>query len=1101
MIDPALRLGAAVVGTACRLWIGDIPFATDVTASVTDLIRTRVSGVLERRRLERRFEDFQEEIAKRVLDHLEHEFRGLPDNEREAAVLAVADTFERADLDNRALFEQDLDPLFLERHLRRWTPRITRDLGSAAVGVYDRVLPECCAYVMATLKTLPDFHAEAFTELLRRDRIILDQLAEILDRLPRAGAEEDATDATEAAFVTAYRRKAAERWDVLELFGTDAHTRAYPLTVAYLSLNVSFPSSFADADTDADSRSIGWERRRGGVQRVEEALSGADRLFLRGPAGAGKTTLLHWLAVRASREDFPDELASWRGLIPFVIPLRRYVDQDLPEPEEFIRTTGRHLAAEAPRGWIHRVLDAGRAVLLVDGVDELPGPQRENARRWLRDLVRDYPRCRFVVTSRPAAAGEDWLAREDFVSAELEPLRDADISAFIRSWYEAVRSDTADAEARERLTVYERELTEKVLAQRHLSGIASTPLLCALLCALYRDRRTALPRDRMEVYEAALSMLLKERDEQRGIHVEGARLSRTEKILLLQELAKWLVLNGATDAPHDVARRRIEHIAASLHRAGGDPDEVFDHLVVRSGLLTSPAVDRVSFIHRTFEEYLAAKALVEDDSLPMLVNHAHDDQWREVVVMAAGHARPQQREELIRGLLDRADQDGPHGDLLLTVAFACLETSPLLSPGLRDEVERRVAGILPPRTDEQVSALIAMGEPALRLLADTPIRDATEAVNTVETASGIGGAASIPIIARAARFDDRRAWNAVEDAWHADPSAEFAQQVFPHRPHDRHEFISPAVLFPLVSEYMPNITLLQLTGGGTTGLHGLHGLGALRVLALHSQRDDAWHVDLAPLKGMRPTVVLLSLAGATTTGSITPAAGHPLEQLILRGARRVHDVETLATFPLLHSLHMADELPLPPLSRVLPVGRPLQHLVLARIEEHTDLRVLADVEHGVRRLSLDDWPHLGSLAGIESVADRLTSLDCINSRSVARDPTDLGALVSAAKLTRLRLSEAIADANVHVLAALSALAELEIVYSGIRRPARSVAEIPGLRTLWLSGRGPVDIRDVAGIPDLTIVAPGVVPSEVAGANLLGPGSELVVDPTVLPRAG
>ncbi|MFC3996302.1 NACHT domain-containing protein [Nocardiopsis sediminis] len=1092
MIDPALRLGAAVVGTACRLWVGDIPFATDVTASVTDLIRERVSGRLERRKLERRFEDFEEAVAQRVLGYLEHEFRGLPENEREAAILAVADTFERAELNNRDLFERDLDPLFLERHLRQWAPRITRDLSSAGIGVYDRVLPECCAYVMATLTTLPDFHAEAFTELLRRDTIILDQLAEILERLPRATADGIGDDA-EAAFVTAYRRKAAERWDVLELFGTDAHTRMYPLTPAYLSLNVTFPSSFT-GDVDATSSKFEWKRPRRGVQRVEEALAGVTRLLLRGSAGAGKTTLLHWLAVRASRDDFPNELASWHGLIPLVIPLRQYVGKELPEPEEFIRNTGRHLAAEAPKNWIHGLLGAGRAVLLVDGVDELPGPQREKARHWLRDLVRDYPLCRFVVTSRPAAADEDWLTREDFVSAELEPLRDSDISAFIRSWHEAVRSDTADAEACERLTSYERELTEKVLGQRHLRNIASTPLLCALLCALYRDRHTALPRDRMEVYDAALSMLLKERDEQRGIHVEGAQLSRTEKVLLLQELAKWLIQNGASDAPYATARRRVAHILASLHRVGGEPDEVFDHLLIRSGLLTSPAVGRVSFIHRTFEEYLAAKALVEDDSLPMLVNNAHDDQWREVVVMAAGHARPQQREELIRGLLDRADRAETFGDVLLAVAFSCLETSPLLSPEVREQVERRVSGILPPRTPAQVQALITMGESALRLLADTPITNSLEAEGTIQTASEIGGAESIPIIARASVLPDPTAWIAVEGAWHAYLSAEFAQQVFPHWPHHRRDFTSPAAQFPLVSEYMPHVKQLHLTGGGTTGLHGLHNLKALQTLILHSQPDDAWHVSLTPLTGVLPTLLSLSFTGATRTRSIAPAFDHPLEHLTLRGAQEVQDIELLATFPRLRQLAVVEELPLPPLSRILPAGQPLQHLVLARINGYTDLRVLEGLEPGVRRLSLDDWPHLHSLIGIEAVADRLTTLDCINSGTVAREPTDLAALISAAKLTQLRLSEAIADANARVLASLPALTELEIVYSGTRRPARSVAAIPGLRILRLAGRGPVDLRDLAGIPNLTVELHLRELQEVIGADFLGAGSRVVRTP-------
>src|SRR5699024_9946769 len=155
---------------------------------------------------------------------------------------------------------------------------------------------------------------------------------------------------------------------------------------------------------------------------------------------------------------------------------------------------------------------------------------------------------------------------------------------------------------------------------------ATTPLLCALLCALYRDQHTALPRDRMEVYDAALRMLLKDRDQQRGI-VEGVDLSRQELVLLLQQLAKWLVVNGSSDAPVATAERQVARELAAMHRVEASSEEVFAHLLVRSGLLHSPTVDRVSFLHRTFEEYLAAEALVAEDSFPLLVKRAHDDQW------------------------------------------------------------------------------------------------------------------------------------------------------------------------------------------------------------------------------------------------------------------------------------------------------------------------------------------------------------------------------------------------------------------------------------------------------------------------------------------
>lgn len=285
MYDAALKLGTAVVKAACGIWLGD-PITTSAATTVVDLVQARVTDGREQRRLKRKFEEIEEAVTDQILEQLEHEFRGLADNEREAAVLAVADSFERAGLTDQVLFEQDLDPLYLERYVRGRAVGVTRDLGATGVGLYDRLLPEACAYVMATLTTLPRFQAGAFAELLRRESLILRQLEEVLDRLPRRveGGEENGEAAAEAAFVTAYRRKAAERWDVLELFGTDANTRRYPLTLAYLSPKVE--------KQDLRTTNEPGFPYNPDENRIERVPGTHTRTFLRGPAGSGKTTLL-----------------------------------------------------------------------------------------------------------------------------------------------------------------------------------------------------------------------------------------------------------------------------------------------------------------------------------------------------------------------------------------------------------------------------------------------------------------------------------------------------------------------------------------------------------------------------------------------------------------------------------------------------------------------------------------------------------------------------------------------------------------------------------------------------------------------------------------
>ncbi|MGW8528950.1 NACHT domain-containing protein [Nocardiopsis sp. NPDC055824] len=1071
MYDAALKLGAAVVKAACGLWLGN-PLAQSAATTVVDLVQAKVAGKRDRRRLERRFAEIEESIADRVVGQLEHEFHGLDDNEREAAVLAVADAFERAGLTDRTLFEQDLDPLHLERYVRERSPGATRDLGGPAVALYDRVLPEACAYALATASALPRFQAGAFTELLRRESLVLEHLEEVLDRLP--GRAEGRTEDPGTAFTTAYLRKAAQRWDVLELFGADVGTRSYPLSLAYLSLRVSREPGHPQPG----------DRYETGDSSVEQVLAAHPRTFLRGPAGSGKTTLLRWVGVRASRGDFPEEMASWNGLVPFLVPLREYVGRDLPEPAEFVRHTGRHLADRVPPGWVTGLLAEGRAVVLVDGVDELPRGQRESARRWLRDLLTDFPSCRYVVTARPGAAGARWLDAEGFAGADLQPLGDGDVRAFVHHWHEAVRSGTADADERALLTRHEHELGRKVTGQRHLRAIASTPLLCALLCALYRDRRTVLPRDRMEVYEAALAMLLKDRDQQRGI--EGVDLSRRELVLLLQELARWLVVNGSSDAPVETARRQVARSLASMHRVEQAPEEVYTHLVVRSGLLHTPTADRVSFLHRTFEEYLAAKALVEEDSFPLLVRNAHDDQWHEVVVMAAGHATPAQREELIRGLLDRSDRVRAHRDRLLIVAFACLETSPQLSRVLGEEIRERVRGILPPRTHAHVHALSLLGEFALPLLREIPPANARQAEKVIEAASAIGGPDTVPVIGRALDFGSERVFVAALRAWWENQTKELADVFLSQAGARRENYYIPVPAddIDLLVRHLPERARVCIQGRTGDGIGGIVRLPHTTSVELRGRDHHEWHgIDLAPLREL-PALRSLGMDGVTSARSVAPLARTPLAGLSLSHPDRTRDLELLRDSESLTHLEFGLALPALPLSEISPPGVTSFSCANMRLG---DLSYLAGAPGTLTKVGVRDCSGFQSLDGLESQKESLTQF-VYRAQENAQD-LDLSDLVRFENLTHLRLDVRTATENQRWISKIPRLKFLSLNFRDSPAVAPSwVRDIPGLHTLSLPCPGSLDIRPLAGARGLTVRA--FSRTRVIGADLLGEGSSL-----------
>ena len=622
----AISLGVVVVKSASKIWLGDRPFAADVTSDLVDALAGRVTSTFDRRRISRFFEDCADIVARRLASLMDAEFGSVPDNERAAALLAVGDTFARTALTDEALFRADLDARLVERQLR---PNIAPVLGQALLSeggeqVYWLVLRESCAYLVEVVTTLPKFQAGALTELLRRDTSILATLTRILDRLPERRDVDD--------FAADYCRVVANKLDRMELLGVtlaDANRR-YPLSIAYIDLSVvrrGRGGLLAAEEKDTASS---------GARRAESVLAGEHRALVTGPAGSGKTTLLQWFAVRSARGDFAGPLAALNGTVPFFIPLRRYVDRELPAPQDFPRAVGAHIADEMPQGWVHQLLRAGQALVLVDGVDEMPEGQRDRVRAWLTELVETFHSVRCVITSRTAAIGEGWLDRLRFTTTELQQMSRTDVAEFVSQWHAAVGAEVLDADEKAGLAGYERSLLAAIDTDRHLRALAVSPLLCALLCALNRERRTHLPADRMETYSAALDMLLDRRDAERGITASGVSLTRSDKVQLLQDIAFWLVRNGWSDAPAERVVGQIARTAQQLRGNGVDPQDVFRSLLERSGLLREPVVGRIDFVHRTFQEYLAGKAVVENDEIGLLVKNAHDAQWREVVVMAAG---------------------------------------------------------------------------------------------------------------------------------------------------------------------------------------------------------------------------------------------------------------------------------------------------------------------------------------------------------------------------------------------------------------------------------------------------------------------------------
>lgn len=590
-----------------------------------------------------------------------------------------------------------------------------------------------------------------------------------------------------AEFEQRYRSYIADVHGELSIFGLNfslPENAQWPLDSAYISLElVRREEEWVEPGhrdpVGGDLGSPAMDERA----RVEVALHGRRRVLLRGLAGSGKTTLMQWLAVNAARDSFDDRLTHLRGRVPFMLPMRTLVrSASLPAVGDLITAAGHPLTP--PEGWVDAVLNEGRGLLLVDGVDEMPQEDRARTRDWLVKLITAYPDNVVVVTTRPTAVDEGWLDRKGFTEFQLLPMNERDVAEFVRRWYKAAGSMSVSSAKRGQLEALRDQLLDSLPRKRDLARLATNPLMCAMICALHRDRRGFLPDSRMKLYGDALTMLLVRRDQERAVAApEGLVVSEEAQHKLLQEIAYWMIRNGLAEAEHQQVIDLIGRLLPAMPQVG-TPDrapDVFRFLLHRSGLLRAPAPQTVAFVHRTFLDYLGARAAVDAQDINLVATHAHEPQWEDTVRMAVGHARDSEAATLLKKLVELGDRAAGNSRHLHVrfhlLAAASLEHATSLDPEVRAMVKQRAAALVPPKDTWEAGQLAEVGPIVLELLPGPAGLTDEEALAVVTVADTIRGDHALRLLYDYRDHPSLTVRDALARSWPSFDAAAYAENV------------------------------------------------------------------------------------------------------------------------------------------------------------------------------------------------------------------------------------------------------------------------------------------------------------------------------------
>jgi hypothetical protein len=779
----ALALGRLIATKAAHAWLAARVREQERNLDLSDLVRTRVPGLRAQRSIERQFEQLADTVADRLDAILASEFRNLSVVDQRAALAAVAAALARADLSDRALMGVDIDADRLYRKLITAEPPDV-SLGDTGQELYQLVLRECCICYIKVIRSLPPFTERAVSELLRRTTEILAEVGRVLEQLPTSTLFAAQTGYADDEFEQMYLQMVASELDEVELFSViPGITLRTKLSVAYISLSVD--TALSESKTRFHRHLRDYQVQHESAP-VEIALGRSKRTLVRGEAGSGKTTLLRWLAVMSARRELTGTLLDWNDAVPFFIKLRTYSTGAFPEPKQFIDSVAHVLAEVMPTRWVERILTEGRALLLIDGIDELAESDRQPAHAWIRQLTRAYPSNRVIVTSRPAVVTADWLSKPFFASVMMEPMTPSDQQVFVRHWHDAMAQNDLLLDPNE-LSRYESTLMSALTNRSELKALAETPLLAAMLCALNLHKRRQLPRSRMELYKMAVELLL-QRDAARDIpSSKELSLNLSDKIFILSDLAWRLSDNNLTELDVERTTSYIQARINTMPSVSAEVTAVFHYLMARSGILREPSQGQVDFIHRTFQEYFASLEAASEDRIGNLIGRAHLPQWRETIIMAAGHCTSRQKFELISGIYEQIrlhggseqKDDASKRSPWLLIA-ACIETMTTVPEELADIVDECLEQLIPPRDLIDALSLAQAGQIVFKKLTNLSLKafSAPEVRATIRMVSMIGGAQAFEFLANlSATAPDPVTISALLAAWDYFDPEEYAAKV------------------------------------------------------------------------------------------------------------------------------------------------------------------------------------------------------------------------------------------------------------------------------------------------------------------------------------
>ena len=703
MQSTMVLVASRVLDVALRIWMKDKE--TYIVNNVLDIERLAVKLGCDfwgKRQLNTNIEQCISSTSEKL--YSAHFLDGVEEGRKIEIVKQLVKDLENVDVFGedflqKVMMSKDITPEIMKKSEKE---RLLWD--EKEKGAYNNCMRFVADAIVKFATGLPSFSTEALKILYRRNEMMWDKFEKQLNEICTLIKGSDGTQIEFREFQIDYLRKVASINGKVELFGSGISKRAvkqYDLSTSYIELCC---EGIDDEDTDYEIE-------------ISNVFDYGNIVWIGGEAGGGKTTFLQWLATGAATKN--NEIKSVAGLIPIVLKLRE-IDFPINYKKEIERITN----SSCPNGWIEYLFKYDKVLLLFDGLDEISEENRYKVfaeiesihKRWEEDDKKKR-KSKIVVTSRMYV--DDELECEHCFF-EILRMKMPNIKKFVRFWHDTILKDIS--ETPEKINEYSQNVIEYIEKFQSLRAISGTPLLCAMICALGYSNDKIIPTNRLELYDKCCHMLVSERDEERHIKYDEKMdvLSYSKKERILEDIAYYMMnAEKAAMEKKDV----VDHLKAFLRESTlvedkelkENPEMLVDYLIQRTGIIREMSIGTIDFIHKTFMEYIASKAIIRRSELGIIRSKADRNFWKETIVMCFGQLSRENASKQLEELLKLYESTNNKEHIFM--ASLCARGASDIEVAISEKIDKLIKALIPPKKKD-ISQLSKTGEIILPFLYD-----------------------------------------------------------------------------------------------------------------------------------------------------------------------------------------------------------------------------------------------------------------------------------------------------------------------------------------------------------------------------------------------